>query len=158
MQESKVAEAPKRILLAVDGSDNSKRASKAAITLAKAFGAELSVVHVIPTLSYLSVGAAGIGSTIQNYYDQYYEICEKQGKQWIDDTLSEARMERVHVRGEILHPTSSVVYSILQKAEKDHSDLIVIGTRGLGGFKKLLLGSISSGIISNSKCNVLIIR
>jgi nucleotide-binding universal stress UspA family protein len=158
LQKSKVAETPERILLAVDGSDNSKRASKAAITLAKVFGAELSVVHVIPTLSYFSVGVVGISSTTNNYYKQYYEITENQGKHWIDDILSEARVDGVKAQGEILRPTSSIAYSILRKAEKDNSDLIVIGTRGLGGFKKLLLGSVSSGVIGHSKCNVLIIK
>jgi nucleotide-binding universal stress UspA family protein len=149
---------PKRILLAIDGSENSKRASRAAIALAKAFGSELRIIHVLPTLSYMSVGVAGIGSTIQDYYNQYYEISEKQGKHWIDDVLTAARLEGVKTDGEILRPTSSVVYALIQKAEKDNSDLIVIGTRGLGGFKKLLLGSVSSGVIGNSKCNVLIIR
>ena len=52
----------------------------------------------------------------------------------------------------------SVVETILEQGDKSNVDLIVIGTRGLTGFKKLLVGSVSSGVISHAHCSVLIVR
>ena len=51
-----------------------------------------------------------------------------------------------------------MVEEILGVAEKEKIDLIVIGTRGLGGFRKLLQGSVSSGVMTHAKCNVLVVR
>ena len=47
---------------------------------------------------------------------------------------------------------------ILNYAKEKGVDLIVMGTRGLGGFKKLLLGSVSNGVVSHAPCSVLIVR
>jgi len=51
-----------------------------------------------------------------------------------------------------------VVETIISHAAKEDVDLIVVGTRGLGGFKKMLMGSVSSGIISHADCPVLVVR
>lgn len=52
----------------------------------------------------------------------------------------------------------SVVEGIVKLVESMNIDLVVIGTRGLGGFKKLLVGSVSSGVINHSKSSVLLVR
>jgi len=51
-----------------------------------------------------------------------------------------------------------VVETIINHAAKEHVDLIIVGTRGLGGFKKMLIGSVSSGVISHANCPVLVVR
>ena len=52
----------------------------------------------------------------------------------------------------------SITDSLVSYAESHDVDLIVIGSRGLGGFKKLLLGSVASGVSQHSKCPVLIVK
>ena len=47
---------------------------------------------------------------------------------------------------------------ITEFAKKERADLIVVGTRGLSGFKKLLPGSVSSGIATHAPCSVLVVR
>jgi len=53
---------------------------------------------------------------------------------------------------------SSVVDAIVQFAEKEKVELIVVGTRGLSGLKKLILGSVSSGVVSQAPCSVLVVK
>ncbi|MFZ0843228.1 MAG: universal stress protein, partial [Nitrosotalea sp.] len=52
----------------------------------------------------------------------------------------------------------SITESLISYSESHNVDLIVIGSRGLGGFKKLLLGSVASGVSQHSKCPVLIVK
>ena len=52
----------------------------------------------------------------------------------------------------------SVVEAIVNDAESRNVDLIVIGTRGLSGFTKLLIGSVSSGVVSHAHCSVFLVR
>ena len=62
------------------------------------------------------------------------------------------------VKADIPEATTSVVETIVNQAAKENADLIIVGTRGLGGFKKLILGSVSNGVVSHAHCPVLVIR
>jgi nucleotide-binding universal stress UspA family protein len=65
----------------------------------------------------------------------------------------------VRFRAEITDNSSlSVVGEIVNYAENEHVDVIVIGTRGQSEFKKLLIGSISSGVVTYSPCTVIVVR
>lgn len=61
------------------------------------------------------------------------------------------------MKSEIIVSTS-IVSSILDYAEKENVDLIVVGTRGRSGIKKLLLGSTASGIVTYSSCPVIVVK
>ena len=52
----------------------------------------------------------------------------------------------------------SIVSEIIEFAERENIDLIIMGTRGRTGFKKLLLGSVASGVVNFAHCPVLVIR
>ena len=54
--------------------------------------------------------------------------------------------------------SSSVVGAIIDFAEKENIDLIVVGTRGRSGLKRLLLGSVASGIVNYAHCPVMIVK
>ena len=72
--------------------------------------------------------------------------------------MADAEKDGVKVRGEIVENVSSVVESIVDYAEEWKVDMIVVGTRGLTGFKKLLLGSVSTALVSHAPCSVLVVR
>jgi len=72
--------------------------------------------------------------------------------------LSEAKKRGIMVKADIPEATTSVVETIVNQAVKENADLIIVGTRGLGGFKKLILGSVSNGVVSHAHCPVLVIR
>ncbi len=136
----------KRILVPIDGSENSIRAAKSAISLAKTHNAEIIIVSVIAVPSSI-IGDEGVLAAL-----------EKDADAWIGTVESYAKKEGVRTRREILRSSSSVVEPIIQHAQMEDVDLIVIGTRGMGGFKKLLIGSVSMGVTLHSNGPVLIIR
>ena len=147
----------KNILVTTDGSENANRAVKAATILAKLNGSELLIVHVVSEAVPAQYSPIGINSPVADYTN-YFQIVEEQGKKLVDQAVQKAKGEGIKVRGEVYRTISSTVESIVEAADKEHADLIVVGTRGLGGFKKLLLGSVSSGIVSHANCSVLIVR
>ena len=154
----------KKILVAVDGSESSQRAAQAALELAEKLKTELIVVHAIvpPTSYYHSTIASPVGMTLpapsQHEIDAYYAYARKVALSVVGETESKAKKHGIAVKTEIPEAVSSVVETIINHATKENIDLIIVGTRGLGGFKKMLLGSVSSGIVSHAHCPVLVVR
>jgi nucleotide-binding universal stress UspA family protein len=149
---------PKRILVAVDGSKNSLRAATAAIDLAKSNHADellvLNVIAIPVTMIVTPVGA----SSYPIVPPEMYSDIESQAHDVVENVSTLAKNAGLNVRTVVERPKSSVVECIVEKATAEKVDLIVIGTRGLGGFERLLLGSVSSGVVSHAHCNVLVVR
>ena len=154
----------KNILVAVDGSESSKRAAHVALGLAEKLRAQLIVLHAIspPTSYYRSNFPVPVGMAppppSQKEIDTYYAYTRRVALGIVGDTVSEAKKVGTNVKTELPEGVSSVVETIINHAAKEHVDLIIVGTRGLGGFKKMLIGSVSSGVISHANCPVLVVR
>jgi nucleotide-binding universal stress UspA family protein len=154
----------KRLLVAVDGSENSARASQAALELAEKLKAELVVLHaIIPPALYYHAETSPEGPVIEpptheKEIDLYLEYARRVGRGIVDPTVSKAKKFGVTVKADIPEATASVMETIVNHAIKENADLIIVGTRGLGSFKKLLLGSVSSGVVDHAHCPVLVIR
>jgi nucleotide-binding universal stress UspA family protein len=82
----------------------------------------------------------------------------EKGQKYLDNVMQNASENKVEVRTEVLIGASSVVKEIVEYAAEHKIDLIVIGTRGISGIKKMLLGSTASGILSYAHCPVLIVK
>jgi len=150
---------PKRILVPVDGSENAIRAAGVAIGYAEKFEAELLVLHVIPIPAHtLAEIEGGIGGLDSPESQQYFESARLKIKTIVDEVVKSAEAKSVKATGIIQKYSYSVAETIVDHAAKNNVDLIVIGTRGLTGLKKLLVGSVSSGILSHANCSVLIVR
>jgi len=65
---------------------------------------------------------------------------------------------KVKVNTEVVASPTSVVPAIVDYAEKNNVDLIVVGTRGRSGLKKLLLGSVASGVVTYASCPVMVVK
>jgi nucleotide-binding universal stress UspA family protein len=140
----------KRLLLAVDGSANALRAAKVAVDIAKKFGAELIVCHVIATPVYSSVQPATL--------TEYLVSARDDAKKLIGEVLRMAEADDVAAHELIVENVFSVVEAIVKNAAGRNVDLIVIGTRGLTGFRKLMIGSVSSGVVNHAHSSVLMVR
>jgi nucleotide-binding universal stress UspA family protein len=64
----------------------------------------------------------------------------------------------VKLKTEFIVDPTSIVGAIVDYAERENIDLIVIGSRGLSGFKKLLLGSVASGVVTYANCPVMVVK
>ncbi|MDW8084553.1 MAG: universal stress protein [Candidatus Caldarchaeum sp.] len=144
----------KKVLVAVDGSEYSRRAAAVAVGLCQAFRAGLVVVHVVQQPPYL-FAAAGVPPAALK---QFFEDARNEGKKYVDEVLQMAGAAGVQADGEILEKAPSVVEAIADYASKKGVDLIVTGTRGLSGFKKLVVGSVASGVVSHAPCSVLVVK
>jgi nucleotide-binding universal stress UspA family protein len=154
----------KRILVAVDGSESATRAANAALELADKLKADLIVFHAIspPSTVYKSglpsLASMGPPPPSQSEIDEYYSYTKRVATGIMGGTISDAKKRGVNVKSEIAEGVTSVIETIINHASRDNVDLIVVGTRGLGGFRKLLIGSVSSGVVTHATCPVLIVR
>jgi nucleotide-binding universal stress UspA family protein len=148
----------KKILVAIDGSKPSLDASEQAISLAAKYEAELIAVHVVsPNVRYgylEDVITPGLPASLK----EVVVLAMEKGQKYLDDVKQNASENKVEVRTEVLIGASSVVKEIVEYAEEHKIDLIVIGTRGISGIKKMLLGSTASGVLSYAHCPVLIVK
>jgi len=143
-----------RIMVAFDGSKDATNAVRLAAALSKKFGAELVVAHIF---SSPSVGLSAASGMPLPDYSELEEAAKAGGQKVLATGLQVAADSGVRARGE-LKEASSVVQALVEYAAEEKVDLIVVGTRGMTGFKKLIMGSVSSGLVSHAQCPVLIAR
>jgi len=148
---------PSKILVPIDGSQNATRALDVGTKLSKTYGAELLILNVIPTPSVLLGAPAGLGIQPTGL-ESYYEQQERDASHFLDRSMELAKAHGVAARIEAVRAAKSVVEEIIGVAARKNIDLIVIGTRGVGGFRKLLQGSVSSGVVTHAECNVMVVR
>lgn len=137
-----------KILVTVDGSEHSKNAANYAISLAIKCNSELVLLYVIP-----------VDLRLFGYSPPSIEDMKKEGQEYLDTIkLEVGEIDKdIQVRTELI-ASPSVVGGIVDFAERENINLIVVGTKGRSGLKKLLLGSVASGIINYAHCPVLISR
>ena len=146
-----------KILVSIDGSENATRAMKAALSIAKQFQSELLILNVVaemvpPVFSPIGVNVPAVD------YSNYLELAENDAKKLVNDAEAVAKNESINAKGVVLRTVTSVAETILEEASKENVNLLIVGTRGLGGFKKLLLGSVSNAVIAHAHCSVLVVR
>lgn len=79
-------------------------------------------------------------------------------KKWFDDIKKSADESGIQFRSEIIMAKRSAVSTMLDYAEEQNINLIVVGTRGRSGIKKMLLGSVASGLVTYAACPVLVAK
>ena len=140
------------IVFATDFSPASEPAFRKAIELARKEGAELIVAHVFePPVSLSHSGIADDFIEAQSE-DTIRKDVEKQ----LEPVLAMARAEGVRVRGEIL--AGPAPKRLVELAEKNGAALLVLGTHGRTGLKKLVIGSIANQVVATAPCPVLTVR
>ncbi|HVC26698.1 MAG TPA: universal stress protein [Nitrososphaerales archaeon] len=145
-----------RILVAVDGSPNAQRALETAVEIAKGMKAELRIAHVVyvPTL-FWSMGVPG--SAVPT--DRIEEDAEEVARQMLAKAVKYSKDAGVaNPKDELVTQLVSPAQGIVQLAERDEADVIVIGTRGNGGFRKLILGSVANSVLHYADCSVLVTK
>ena len=148
----------RRILVAVDGSKPSMDASIQAIDIAKRYDAELIALYVVsPDIRYNYLEDV-ITPRLPRALKDVMMIAMQKGERDVNKVKQKASEKNVKVKTDVVIGISSVVKEIIEYAEKNRVDMIVIGSRGLSGIKKMLLGSVASGVLIYSHCPVLITK
>ncbi|MDQ3920736.1 MAG: universal stress protein [Actinomycetota bacterium] len=144
---------PTRILLATDGSEEATLAARTAIDIADKTGSELHIILVGLSVSYVGMGPleiADIPGPAQEELNQEGQRLLNAQARWVEangGTVAEA-----HLR--IGKPDEEIV----SQAEELGAGLIVIGSRGVGGIRRALMGSVSDSVVRHAHCPVLVVR
>jgi nucleotide-binding universal stress UspA family protein len=138
----------KKILLAVDGSEHALRAAQVAAGLARRMESEelRIVVAYDPIPPYL--GEPNLQHAINNRLNESQEILRK--------AVEAVGKVPAEVHTEVIE--GDAAEAIINVAETRRSDVIVMGSRGLGRLAGLVLGSVSQKVVSHAPCPVLIVR
>ena len=137
-----------KILIAIDGSDASMDAADYAISISKQHNAELYALHVI----HADVDLFGPHET-----SEFMTEMRNEGKKYMDKVRLKANEKNIQIKTEFISSTN-IAGGIVDYAEENNIDLIVIGTRGLSGFKKLLLGSVATDVVTYAHCPVMVVK
>ena len=143
---------PTRILLATDGSEEAELAALRAVELADATDSELHVVHVggVPILLESYPGTLG-------YERRLYEEIEELSRELLRKQSWRVKVAGGTVAGAHLR-MGEVDLEIVALAEELGADLIVMGSRGLRGVRRTLMGSVSDSVVRHAHCPVLVVR
>jgi nucleotide-binding universal stress UspA family protein len=162
-EEDEMSIFPTRILLATDGSGEAKLATGTAVDLARMSDSELHVVYVLdaapsPALLYPeATDPEGVEIPDQVLQQDLERRAEQRGREILD-----AEAESVRSAGGAVAQTHLAMgdapREIVHLAEDLDAGLIVMGSRGRGGIRRALMGSVSDAVVRHAHCPVLIVR
>jgi nucleotide-binding universal stress UspA family protein len=135
----------KRILMATDFSAASRRALDYALAFARRFGSEISVVNAIPPEPRESVPMDPLPRELNR---DRVEAEREMGRLSEEVRIKDLRYHTLIQQGSVWDVLSSVI-------QREGTDLLVLGTRGRGGLKKLALGSVAEEVLRLASCPVL---
>ena len=151
----------KKILIAFDGSEASKHALDHAVNFVEPFGAELIILSVVPRVMMPVFPDEGFGAApitvaqdMGEYQDRMKEIYNKNlvdAKKDINDHFPDMKVETKLLEG---RPSSTIVSA----AEEYNADLIIIGSRGIGGITGWILGSTSRNVVESCTKPILVVK
>jgi nucleotide-binding universal stress UspA family protein len=140
-----------KILVAIDGSKESINAARYAIGLAKKDNA-----HII-ALTAMNLPSLYGWSPVESPYT-WQRKYTKERKKWFEEIERLAKRNNVKIRTEIAESTMSAQGTIVRYAKEHNVDAIVVGTRGMSGFAKQLLGSTALGVVTYAHCTVIVVK
>lgn len=140
-----------KILVGVDGSKESMDAASYAIGLAKKDNAKLVSLAVMQLPSFYGWSAIEPPK-------EWREKDREEIEQWTEKIKEAAKENNVQIEMKSVESPMSVEGAIVDFADKENVDLIVVGTRGKTGFAKKLLGSVALGVVTHASCPVTVVK
>lgn len=137
-----------KVLVAIDGSEKSMNAAEYSIYISEKYHTQLYALNVIRVDPDLFISAE---------IPDYIVEMKNESQKYLDKVKLKAREKTIQIKTEII-ASLNVAGGIVEYAKNKNINLIVIGTRGISGFKKLLIGSVASGVITYAHCPVLVVK
>ncbi len=144
-------------MIAVDKSGYRDKIIGYSITLAKALGASITTIHVLDKSSFGTVG------DLLSYYRggniaEYEIVLKKQAEEFLNEIKLVLEKAGVRTSIDVVISKSSAAEGIIDFAKEAGADLIIIGTKGLTGVERFLMGGVASSVIGHAHCPVLAVR
>ena len=142
----------KHILIPADGSDNAQRAINKAIGLAQAFKSQVTAIYVIDPYAF-----TGVGTDFAYGQAEYLSAATAEGHQALQVAKDAFRTVGIEITTTVVEG-HAIYKGILETASHIGADLIVIASHGRKGLEKLILGSVTSQVLSHAHLPVLVVR
>jgi len=137
------------IMVAIDGSRMSEQVLQVAMEEARVWKAKVNVLYVIETGLFSSL-------PMDNTWEVMYSLLEKEGNEALAHAKEQASSKGVQLTTHVKQGHAG--NEILKVAEEVHADLVIVGSHGKSEVDRLLLGSVSSFVVANSRSSVLVVR
>ncbi len=151
----------KSILVPLDGSEHSRRALELAADIAQRFNASVVLVRVVSTAALPPTPQVGVPVTPEGVPPPVFSTKMAEDMVKLASELLAGERSEVEKRGltvKTVMETGEPVEKIIQTAKNERCDLIVMGARGVGKVRALLLGSVSDGVVHKASCPVLVVK
>lgn len=148
-----------KILVGIDGSEYSRNAVNYALDLTSKYDSDLFLLAIVPSKVHHGDSSGVFGMVAPSYFQEY----KKEAEKWFEEIISHINKNtnidtKTKVKSEVITTPFSIAASILNYAEERDVELIVIGTRGNSGLKKMLLGSVATDVVTYAYCPVMVIK
>jgi nucleotide-binding universal stress UspA family protein len=139
------------MLVGIDGSQQSIKAAYQALDIAKQNNSEIIALYV----SFIPLS---LRFKSRDILDAAHKSDVEQVTLWLEDIRKEAEKNHILFKIEAIETTSSTVKAIIDYAETNNIDVILLGNKGSSKIERAMLGSVASGIINNARCSVMVVR
>ena len=139
-----------KVLLSIDTSEDSEKAVRLTKELARVHGSQVLVVHGRDVL--VSPSGRPAPPRVER------RETNEEAQQLVDEAVTELQGAGVHASGKVLSGQGRVGQRILEAAEENRADLIVLGSRAMSRLEEAIIGSASNKIVHTAKCPVLLVR
>ena len=150
---SEHARPPGKILVAIDGSEEAYAAARVAGEIAKTTSSEAHLVYAMQEERY----RPHLGPEMWEGWQEGFEHAKRSARSWVEEQAEPIRSEGVKTAQSHLllgRPDAATVWL----AEEIGAGLVVLGSRGLGGMKRILTGSVSDSVARHAHCPVMVVR
>lgn len=148
-----------KILVPIDGSETSKRAVDYVIELAKKEQEALQLIvlhHVYSRQEYSFKFLAGLAGGDLKVHAE--DKIKEEVEQWFDEIKKKIDPNKILLSTDIVVSSTHTVPLIVDYAEQERVDQIVIGSKGRSGISGLVLGSVARGVVTQARCPVTVIK
>ncbi|MBW7862235.1 MAG: universal stress protein [Rhodocyclaceae bacterium] len=146
----------KHIMVAIDDSQTSRKALEEAIAIARLHGAPLEIVHAVDEALVQAFKSHGAALADLGHLEQ---ALEEGGSSLLEEAVDAAKSAGVEARKRLLtFPDTHAADQIATAAVESEVDLLVVGSHGRRGVRRLLLGSVAENLVRKVSTSILIVR
>lgn len=148
----------KKILAAIDGSEHSTHALNYALDLAEKYKAEITLLTVMEPTILPGPVFINEPTMLSPSQFEYQKNIQTQHEKMLEETFKKISKQNPKLKIKKQSRTGRPADQIIDIANKEKFDLIVVGSRGRGKIKEFFLGSVSDRVADGAKCPVLIVK